>query len=143
MSEAADIITRLKAEGFRITPARTLLIKFLAESTEPISAIDLIESFKESEKNVNKTTIYRELDFLLERKLIQEIEFGDGRKRYELETGHHHHLVCLNCKKVLDIGLDVDLHLEEKKIEKSTGFKIKSHSLEFFGYCKKCKIKFA
>lgn len=134
-----EIISKLKLEGFRITPARSRIVEILTKNLQPISATDLIKDFANSEKSVNKTTVYRELDFLLSQKLIQQIEFGDGRKRYELNTGHHHHLVCLNCKKVEDVDLKVDLRDEEKKIETETGFKIESHSLEFFGYCKNCQ----
>jgi len=135
-----EIISKLKSAGYRITPVREQIVEIFINSSSPISAGDLIESFKILKIPVNKTTIYRELDFLLEKNIIKEIEFGEGKKRYELETGHHHHhLVCLNCRKVEDVDLEVDLHDEEKKIEKETGFKVKSHSLEFFGLCKNCQ----
>ena len=85
MLNALDIISKLKSDGFRITPARIRIIEMLAKTKKPISAGDLLEDFQKSDNVVNKTTVYRELDFLLEQKLIQEIEFGDGKKRYELE----------------------------------------------------------
>ena len=140
IDSATEIISKLKLEGHRITPIRTQIITTFASSTTPIAATDLIESFRVLKTKVNKTTIYRELDFLINKNIIKAIEFGEGKKRYELETGHHHHhLVCLNCRKVEDVDLEVDLHDEERKIEKDTGFKVKSHSLEFFGLCKSCQ----
>src|SRR5438105_1213327 len=126
MVKPEEIISKLKLSGHRITPARSRIVDLFINSSEPISAIDLIEAFKKLNIKVNKTTIYRELDFLIEKALIKEIEFGEGRKRYELDTGHHHHLVCLNCKKVEDVDLKTDLSAEEKLIEKNTGFKIAS-----------------
>ena len=135
-----EIIAKLKLAGHRITPIRSRIVEIFINSSTPISAIDLLEAFRILKLKVNKTTIYRELEFLLKENLIKEIEFREGKKRYELDTGHHHHhIVCLNCKKVEDVDLEVDLHQEEKLIEKKTGFKITSHSLEFFGYCKNCK----
>lgn len=140
MNNATEIISRLKIKGSRITPIRKKIVEVFSKSSFPISAPDLIENFAKEKIDVNKTTIYRELDFLLEEDIIGEVEFGEGKKRYELNTGkHHHHLVCLNCKKVEDVSLKTDLSEEEKLIEKSTGFKIQSHSLEFFGYCKNCQ----
>lgn len=137
-----EIIAKLKAGGHRITPAREQIVEIFINSTTPISAGDLIESFKFLNIPINKTTIYRELDFLLKESLVKEIEFGEGKKRYELETGHHHHhVICLSCRKVEDVDLDVDLHDEEKNIEEHTGFKVTSHALEFFGYCKNCKSR--
>lgn len=139
MKTSSQIVDQLRTEGHRITPIRGRILELLSQSKAPVSAPDLIESFKSSGVNVNKTTIYRELEFLLQKQLVNEVEFGDGKKRYEIDNGHHHHIVCLNCGKVEDVSLDADLSIEEKKIEKETGFKIKSHSLEFFGYCKDCK----
>lgn len=139
MKTPAQIVDQLRTEGHRITPIRGKILEFLSSSKSPISAPDLIYNFKSADINVNKTTIYRELEFLLQKQLINEVEFGDGKKRYEMDNGHHHHLVCLNCSKVEDVNLDADLSGEQKKIEKETGFKIKSHSLEFFGYCKDCQ----
>lgn len=135
----AEIVLKLKTEGHRITPIREKIIDILSKSDSPSSAPELQKAFLVLKINVNKTTIYRELDFLLKKALINEVEFGDGKKRYELNNGHHHHLICLNCNKIADIGLETDLSKEEAKIEKETGFKIKSHSLEFFGYCKNCQ----
>ncbi len=135
-----EIIAKLKLAGHRITPIRAQIVEIFINSSTPISATDLIESFIILKIKVNKTTIYRELDFLSGKGLLKGIEFGEGKKRYELDTGHHHHhLVCLNCKKVEDVDLKTDLTAEEKLIEKNTGFKIESHSLEFFGYCKNCQ----
>lgn len=140
MANVIDIISALRSEGHRITPAREQIINTFNKSTSPISAIDLLEALEKLDNKVNKTTVYRELDFLLEKNLVREVEFGEGRKRYELNTGtHHHHLVCRKCKKVEDVDLKTDLSSEEKLIEKETGFKIESHSLEFFGYCKNCQ----
>lgn len=92
-------------------------------------------------KLTNKTTIYRELFFLLENNFIKEVEFGDGKKRYEitLNKPHHHHVVCLNCKEIVNIPLEKELDEEENKIEKITNFKLTSHMLEFFGLCPNCK----
>ena len=72
--------------------------------------------------------------------IIKEIEFGEGQKRYELEDfKHHHHLICLKCRKVDDIELKTDLEKEEKRFLKENGFKVVNHSLEFFGYCQNCQ----
>ncbi len=140
INNSLEIISKLRLGGHRITPIRSRIIDLFIKAQSPISATDLIESFKKSDAKVNKTTIYRELDFLVSENLIRSIEFGEGRKRYELASdSHHHHLVCLKCKKIEDVDLKTDLSDEELIIEKNTGFKIESHSLEFFGYCKNCR----
>ncbi|MFN7160559.1 MAG: Fur family transcriptional regulator [Candidatus Gracilibacteria bacterium] len=130
----------LKSQGFRMTKTRESILKILSHHKEPISVPEILECLSHEDINVNKTTAYRELDFLLEQGFIQELDFGDRKKRYELsERDHHHHLICENCTSVQDIALDEDLKKEEEIIKKSTGFQVKRHALEFFGLCEKCR----
>lgn len=137
MDSGQLILDELKKRGFRMSRIRKLLVEILAKAEKPISAVDLLEKNKVP---ANKTTIYRELYTLVEQKVLREIDFGDGIKRYELSGDtHHHHLICTNCKKVEDIDLRTDLEKEEKQIEKDKGFKIETHSLEFFGLCNNCQ----
>ncbi len=105
----------------------------LEKNKLPIDAATLISKLK-----VNKTTVYRQLDKLLDEDKILEVELGDGKKRYEIKSrGHHHHIVCKKC------GLIEDLELDEKmlisRLSKKTNFKIESHNLEFFGLCINCR----
>lgn len=108
------------------------IIKILSTALKPIDVETLIEKLK-----VNKTTIYRQIDKLLLRNLIVDVEFGDGKKRYELKSlGHHHHLICKKCGKLEDVTIDEESILKQIKVK--SGFKIESHSLEFFGFCNNC-----
>lgn len=122
-----------------MTKTRESILKILSHHHEPISVPDILECLSLEDINVNKTTAYRELDFLLEQGLIHELDFGDRKKRYELsERDHHHHLICENCNSVEDIEFEEDLKKEEEAIKKTTGFQVKRHALEFFGICKRC-----
>ena len=135
-----QIISTLRNKGFKITKVRSGIVEKFINAVIPLSANDLIAEFQKQNLKVNKTTIYRELDFLLSENIIKQIQFGEGQKRYELEDfKHHHHLICLNCRKVEDIELKVDLEKEEARFLKQNGFKVINHSLEFFGYCKDCR----
>ena len=108
------------------------ILNLLKKSTTPISVPEII-----SKISANKTTIYRELDQFLSDGLINEIEFGDGKKRYEITRDHHHHLVCKNCNKIEDIEIDEKILLT--KIKKQSNFFIENHSMEFFGKCINCQ----
>ncbi len=108
------------------------LVSLLEKMKLPVSVPEIL-----NEVQANKTTIYRELDNFIKEGLVSEVEFGDGKKRYELANKkHHHHVVCKNCGRVADIEID------EKELLSSlnqTDFKIENHSLEFFGLCGSCK----
>ena len=118
-----------------MTPGRIKLIELLYESKTPLTPTDIL-----AKMHVHKTTIYREIDILLSRGYIKEVDFGDGNKRYELSAlGHHHHLICMECRSVTELNLDHDFTKEEKRILSENKFKIVKHNLEFFGVCADCQ----
>jgi Fur family ferric uptake transcriptional regulator len=132
-------IHMLQGRGFRMTNVRIFILKTFKDSKTPLSAGDLTSLIKTAKLNCNRTTVYRELNFLVEQSIIKTVDFGDGAKRYEnAGAEHHHHFVCSNCKKVIDVNLQNDLEQQERLLEKIHGVTINSHSLEFFGKCNKC-----
>ena len=129
-----NILEKLKILGLRVTPVRKQIIYTLTDAKKPISASDLLSKIK-----ANKTTIYREIEILLKKNYLNEVDFADGTKRYELSSlTHHHHLICVKCHKIEDVVLKENLQKEEIKIEKTNNFKILKHNLEFFGLCHNC-----
>lgn len=143
MDPIQETLSYLKAKGYKTTRVRTLVIELLANSKSPISVTEILQKFtlRPNELTVpNKTTIYRELDFLLEQGIIREIDFSESKKRYEFKDAkHHHHIICVKCKKIEDVDLNQDLKAQETKITKEKNFKIINHSLEFFGLCSICQ----
>ncbi len=141
MDSTLILTSALRTQGHKITKNRTAILEFLSNQSEPIAADEVLKHIQEEHQSINKTTVYRELFFLLEHNFIHEVELGDGKKRYEiaLNRPHHHHIVCINCKKITDIPLEKELESIELDIEKTTGYELSSHMLEFFGLCKSCK----
>ncbi len=138
----ATTIHMLQGRGFRMTTVRRFLLQTFKDTKAPLSANDLIGILKKAHLECNRTTVYRELTFLVEQTLLRAVDFGDGAKRYELAGGeHHHHFICSNCKAVSDVNLKNDLEQQERILEKILGATIESHSLEFFGICKNCGTK--
>jgi Fur family transcriptional regulator, ferric uptake regulator len=134
------VIHLLQGRGHRMTAARRFMISALCEATSPLSAGDLLKDLDKHKLHANKTTVYRELTFLVTQNIVKTIDFGDGTKRYEIAGGHHHHhLICTNCQKVEDIELARDVDEEGVRLGKEKNFKVTGHSLEFFGLCKDCQ----
>jgi Fe2+ or Zn2+ uptake regulation protein len=108
------------------------VLDILSKSKSPIDVSILV-----NELGVNKTTVYRQIEKFIEAGTIIEVEFGDGKKRYEVASlDHHHHLICKKCKKIDDISFDEKVILSE--VYKKRKFKVESHNLEFFGICVNC-----
>ncbi len=87
-------------------------------------------------------TVYRSLHLLEEMKMVKRFDLGGGVARFELlaagDDGHHHHLVCTRCAKVVEIEECFTGELEAR-IAARNGFKGITHKLEFFGVCPSCQ----
>lgn len=133
-----DILKNLRSKGYRITPQRQEVLK--AIYGHPHTVDEIYESLKNKDINVDLASVYRAIQMFVDNRIIQEVQFGDNKKRYELlnENNHHHHLICNNCGTVKDISLENEKYLL-KEVSSSSDFKITKHSLEFFGLCKDCQ----
>ena len=139
MQQLKEHINVLQEAGFRLTKARRAILAILDGAVHPLSVFEVLLALAKKKIAVDKTTVYREITFLKERRIVQQIQFGDRVKRYELRLGHHHHLVCVECDAIADVSLGGDLDSLEQRISRKTGFRIDDHSLEFFGLCVNCK----
>lgn len=135
-----DVLSQLRAEGFRVTAAREALVELFMSDMTPYSVPEIIEALERKGISVNKTTVYRELDFLTERGIIKEVRLDTDRAYYEFGLGsHHHHVKCIQCKDIVDVELQLQVEAEQKRIGKQHGFTILDHSIEFFGICSSCQ----
>lgn len=115
----------------------------IQNSKVPISVLEILEQLKNLKISANETTIYRIMKSFLKQGIILELDFGEGKKRYEFNNhSHHHHLICKKCNKVEHVKLnDLETVLDnnKKEIFQQSNFKITGHNLELFGYCGGCK----
>lgn len=140
-SDLEEIVAALKKSGHRITRARIAILEILLSAKSPLTAAQILDNPKVRAVSREKTTVYRELDFLLGLKLARTVDLQDGKKRFEssYHNDHHHHLICTRCESVTCVDLPKHLEEIEKALEKKHHFQITSHTLEFFGLCQGCK----
>jgi Fur family transcriptional regulator, ferric uptake regulator len=137
--KTGEIRYELEAEGFRMTKLRSALLEIFAHGEKPFSADEILTVLKKNDLPVHKVTLYRELEVLAGASVIRPIHLHDQILRYEsVEHSHHHHVVCVKCKKIADVDVGDNFDAAERKIEKKTKFTILRHSLEFFGLCNAC-----
>lgn len=117
------------------------MLERLQGSHGPLSVADIIQLASKSDLRPNKTTIYRELYFLVQQGIVSEVDFLDGMKRYEFiaHDGHHHHMVCSRCGLVECVHVCFDTSAVLNEIAKQSRFQVQHHVLEFFGLCEKCQ----
>jgi Fur family ferric uptake transcriptional regulator len=139
-----DVEEKLKAREYKLTPRRKYVLRVLLENKDKhLSAEEVYNLVKAKAPDVGLATVYRTLELFSDFDIIHCMDFGDGRKRYEFgdteEAGHqHHHLICLKCGKILEMGEDL-LEDLESRVSSELGFEILNHQLKIFGYCKNCR----
>lgn len=140
MNLKMDVKIKMKMGGHRTSNTRDILIDILQKSKKPLSVPELLLLLEKRNTVVNKTTIYREIEKLINHAVVKEIYFGNDKARYELtDRDHHHHIICVECKRVDDVFVNQNIESEQKTIAKTLNYKVLDHSLEFFGVCKSCQ----
>jgi len=131
----------LQEKGHRLTPQRMLVLEALHSADEHISAEEIYEHLHSRYPYSNISTVYRTLELLKKLNLVTETNFGEGRVRYHLaEKGHHHHLVCRSCGKIIDLEESV-LHPLEDTLLQQYGFDADLRHLAISGECRGCRRK--
>ncbi|MDI6870687.1 MAG: Fur family transcriptional regulator [Bacillota bacterium] len=135
---------RLADADYRLTPQRALILRLLFEHQgEHLSAEELHALVGRTNPEVGLATVYRTLELLTELRVLQAVDLGDGRARYELagEDRHsHHHLLCLSCGRVEEVRDDL-LERLEQSVEAEHGFAILDHQVKFVGLCRECRTR--
>jgi Fe2+ or Zn2+ uptake regulation protein len=88
--------------------------------------------------NISLGTIYRNLRTLSRKGDIVEIDMSGALSRFDTVTKNHYHFRCVGCGGIFDIDIPVVKDLEDK-VERSTGFDVLYHRLEFRGLCQECQ----
>ena len=139
MKRTGNIITSLSERGYRMTPQRMMVLSAIEGSNHHISAEEIYAQVVAKYPHLNISTVYRTLELLHKLGLVTETDLGGGRVRYHpADKGHHHHLVCQECGKVIDLDESV---LEDMKLVLKRDYKFdpEIRHMAFFGTCADCK----
>lgn len=129
----------LQQQGHRLTQARQLIVQVLIHSGAHLSADKLAEMVHEIDPHVGRMTVYRTLELLVELGVARPVYQGTGAAHYILiDKGHHHHLVCSNCEKVVEFE-ECTLEALQNLVSHRFNFLIQSHLIEFYGLCADCQ----
>jgi len=141
MQKLEDLVLSLREEGFRITPQRIAIVDYLLKTVDHPSADRIHKVIQRKYPMVSLSTVYKTLELLKEKRLVNEIEV-DGETRFDAHTDEHVNLICMNCGKIDDVDEDVLKNIRIRVAKKSKYLILKS-SFELFGYCNNCKTKFS
>jgi Fur family transcriptional regulator, ferric uptake regulator len=145
-TEAEDLHSlaeqRLRRVDQRYTSGRRAIVSLLASTGHPVSISDIAENLPD----LPRSSAYRHLVDLQAAGLVRRVAAGDEFTRFELAedlTEHHHHLLCMNCGRVIDVtlppGSEQDVTRAIGKLADSEGFQVSGHRLDVLGVCASCQ----
>jgi len=124
--------------GLKLTPQRLAILEFLDGNKEHPSAEDVYKAVSKKFPTMSLATVYNTLMTLKQRGLVKELTMDPLRMRFDPQPTPHHHLICMDCRKIIDIHTRLRVNLPEMEQE---GFEIVGNHIEFYGRCPKCKNK--
>lgn len=130
----------LHKEGLRYTKQRQEIWNELRSSDEHRDAEEIFFALRKRGLKISRATVYRTIDVLVKNNLIDKLDIGDGRARFEYNDKylHHDHLICTGCGKIIEFNNN-EIEELQNKIANQHNFKLLHHSHQLFGICKDCK----
>jgi len=128
-----SISDRCTAKGLRMTDQRRTIAEVLERATDHPDVEDLYARASARDPNISIATVYRTVKLFEEAGILERVDFGDGRARYEdAEREHHDHLIDLNTGEGIEF-VDPEIEALQEKIAEKLGYRLKGHRMELYG----------
>ena len=127
------ILQRCERKGLRMTSQRKIIALVLEDAADHPDVEELYKRASKIDPTISIATLYRTVKLFDEAGILDKLEFGDGRARYEdAEREHHDHLIDVNSGRVIEF-VDSDIEKLQEKIANKLGYKLMGHKLELYG----------
>ena len=129
----SDLISRGVAKGLRMTDQRRVVARVIAAAEDHPDVEELYARAAQVDPKISLATVYRTVKMFEEAGLLERLEFGDGRARYEdAERDHHDHLIDVNTGQVIEF-VDPEIEALQERIAARLGYRLIGHRLELLG----------
>lgn len=141
MCEQCNYLGLLETNGLGHTPNRLRVLEIIGNSSQPLSAQEVIEELNRT-RQVNRVTVYRILDLLVAKRLVERISAGDRSFRYGLAPNANHkphsHFYCVECGEMECLRAD-QISLDTQPLQLSFLGLIERVEVRFDGICQDCR----
>jgi Fur family transcriptional regulator, zinc uptake regulator len=130
----------LKKEGFRITPQRMDILKFISKKKGSITAELVFRNVRKKHSGISLDTVYRTLSTFASLGILDRVNLLGSEVQqfiFNDHSAHGHHAICIKCGESVAIDL---CPFEEHILKNLTvkNFRVLNHTFEVYGYCKNC-----
>jgi Fur family peroxide stress response transcriptional regulator len=129
-----------KHVSYRRSRQRERILELLQSTETHPTASWLYARLRKEFARLSLGTVYRNIGVLIEQGLVSRIAFGSTFDRLDANVKPHYHFICVKCDSIIDLDVPVARSLNAWP-DKSLGFKVTRHEIEFYGLCPKCAKK--
>lgn len=127
-----------REKGLRRTPQRLAIISYLEDNTSHPAAEDIFRDLSPHFPTMSLSTVYNNLAVLEREGKVVELRIDPTRSRFDSNIEPHHHLVCLDCGRVVDVFREFEMELSPEEL---AGFEVRRSEVSFFGLCPGCQAR--
>lgn len=120
---------------------REVILEVMKETRIHPTAEEIYQLVIEKAPGISKSTVYRNINILVEQGNIRKITMSTGADRFDYVQEEHQHIICEKCGKVIDFHYDFEVAKIEKKISNNLADDFKINNIILYGICKNCKSK--
>src|SRR5258708_29959121 len=132
-------VRALREAGYKLTNPRLTILELLGESGGHITSAELLSLVEERAPSIGRASVFRTLDLMTRLGIIWTSVQGGSTVHYMLmPRGHHHHIVCTNCNKLIEF-CDCRLDALITQVEQKYGVHVEGHLLELYVRCNDCQ----
>lgn len=127
----------LRSERLKMTGQRRQMVRAALAQHGHFTAEELYQRLVTEGEAVSMATVYRGLRLLEDAGIVEGHDFADGQRRYErsLQREHHDHMVCVDCRAVVEFQ-STEIEAIQSRIAEENGFEIEEHNLTLYVRCK-------
>jgi Fur family transcriptional regulator, ferric uptake regulator len=120
-------------KGLKMTDQRRVISRVLSAATDHPDVEQVYRRAADIDSKISIATVYRTVRLLEDAGVIERLDFGDGRARFEeTREEHHHHLINVQTGEVIEFNSD-ELEAVKQRIARELGFELLGHRLELYG----------
>lgn len=132
-----DVVNILKEKGYKVTPQRIAVFDVLMHTKAHPTVEEIYNKLQPTYPTMSLATVYKSLEMFKSLNLVQELNVGEDKFRYDANVKPHPHITCISCGRVDDVDDEMFFNLTEQ-VACKTGYKITGQQLYFYGSCPKC-----
>ncbi len=120
---------------------REAILDVMKENRTHPTAEEIYKLVLEKEPQISKSTVYRNINILVDLGKIRKLNMTVGPDRYDYLYKEHSHAICEKCGKIFDFYYDIDKDKISNELLKQIEKNIDINSIIIYGICEDCKSK--